>query len=59
VQPGTHEPAQPGTHEATQPASHESALGKFHHHAGRRPQTSAHREKAVPALLRGTQRRTG
>jgi ATP-dependent RNA helicase RhlE len=55
-----HEPAQTEAHEPAQPASHDSALGKFHHsRPSRAPQSGARREKAVPALLRGTPRRTG
>jgi ATP-dependent RNA helicase RhlE len=45
-------------HEPPQPPSHESALGKLHDHARRAPRAGGRRERPVPALLRGTPRRT-
>jgi ATP-dependent RNA helicase RhlE len=45
--------------EPAQPASHESALGQFQRHGPRAPHAGRRREQAVPALLRGTQRRGG
>jgi ATP-dependent RNA helicase RhlE len=57
-----HHPANPkgghDDHEPPQPASHESALGKLHDHARRAPRSGGRRERPVPALLRGTPRRT-
>jgi ATP-dependent RNA helicase RhlE len=57
-----HRPADPnGGHdhrEPPQPASHESALGKLHDHARRAPRSGGRRDGPVPALLRGTPRRT-
>ncbi|HSD44333.1 MAG TPA: DEAD/DEAH box helicase [Burkholderiales bacterium] len=46
-------------HEPAQPASHESALGRLHDHARRAPRPGGRRDNPVPALLRGTSRRTG
>jgi ATP-dependent RNA helicase RhlE len=57
-----HQPAHPNAHdhqEPAQPASHESALGRLHDHARRAPRAGGgRRDKPVPALLRGTPRRT-
>ncbi len=57
-----HQPAQAAAHdhqEPAQPASHESALGRLHDHARRTPRAGGgRRDKPVPALLRGTPRRT-
>jgi ATP-dependent RNA helicase RhlE len=44
--------------EPVQPASHESALGRLHDHARRAPRSGGRRDKPIPALLRGTPRRT-
>jgi ATP-dependent RNA helicase RhlE len=56
------QPAHPsGAHDhqdPAQPASHESALGRLHDHARRPPRSGGRRDGAVPALLRGTPRRT-
>jgi ATP-dependent RNA helicase RhlE len=57
-----HQPAHPGGahdhQEPAQPASHESALGRLHDHARRAPRSGGRRDGPVPALLRGTPRRT-
>ena len=56
-----HQPAHTGAHdhqEPAQPASHESALGRLHDHTRRAPRSGGRRDKPVPALLRGTPRRT-
>ncbi len=57
-----HQPAHAAAHdhqEPAQPASHESALGRLHDHAHRAPRAGGgRRDKPVPALLRGTPRRT-
>jgi ATP-dependent RNA helicase RhlE len=56
-----HQPAHAPAHdhqEPAQPASHESALGRLHDHVRRAPRPGARRDKPVPALLRGTPRRT-
>ncbi|MFO1361365.1 MAG: DEAD/DEAH box helicase [Burkholderiales bacterium] len=42
-----------------QPASHESALGRLQDHGRRPPRPGGRRDRPVPALLRGTPRRTG
>jgi ATP-dependent RNA helicase RhlE len=56
-----HQPAQPSAHdhlEPAQPVSHESALGRLHDHPRGAPRPGR-RDRPVPALLRGTPRRTG
>jgi len=56
-----HQPAHAAANdhqEPAQPASHESALGRLHDHPHRAPRAGGRRDKPVPALLRGTPRRT-
>ena len=57
-----HQPPHTSAHdhpEPAQPASHESALGRLHDHTHRAPRAGGgRRDKPVPALLRGTPRRT-